>query len=116
MNQEAMKQALCVYLDAFENHRITNSTSSNLDMTGHIAELARAAIAEVEKQEPVAWRHLAQYKDGEVWTYTSTRPTDREVVQPLYTAPRSVQWAESQAQHWKEHAKDLMKKLMEKNT
>jgi hypothetical protein len=56
MTKEVMKQALCVYLDAFENHLITNATSSNLDMTGHIAELARTAIEQAEEQcEPVAW-------------------------------------------------------------
>ena len=45
MTKEAMKRALCVYLDAFENHLITNATSSNLDMTGHIAELVKEALA-----------------------------------------------------------------------
>ena len=35
-------EALQAYLEAFENHGITNTT--NLDSTGHIAELAYAAI------------------------------------------------------------------------
>jgi hypothetical protein len=56
MSIEAMKQALYVYLNAFENHQITNAKSSNLDMTGHIAELARTAIEQSEERgEPVAW-------------------------------------------------------------
>jgi hypothetical protein len=56
MSIEAMKQALYVYLNAFENHQITNAKSSNLDMTGHIAELARTAIEQADEQcEPVAW-------------------------------------------------------------
>jgi hypothetical protein len=50
MSIEAMKQALYVYLSAFENHQITNAKSSNLDMTGHIAELARTAIEQAEEQ------------------------------------------------------------------
>ena len=35
-------EALQAYLEAFENHGITNTT--NLDSIGHIAELAYAAI------------------------------------------------------------------------
>jgi len=68
MTKEVMKQALCVYLDAFENHLITNATSSNLDMTGHIAELARTAIEQAEEQdESMAerWRESASdYERG----------------------------------------------------
>jgi hypothetical protein len=51
----------------------------------------RAAIEQAEKQEPVAWRHLTQYKEGEVWTYCSIKPMDRDTLQPLYTVPPAAQ-------------------------
>jgi hypothetical protein len=46
MTKEEMKNILRVYLEAFENYQITNT--GNLDATGHIAELARAAVKEDE--------------------------------------------------------------------
>jgi len=46
MNKKAMKNISTVYLEAFEKYQITNT--SNLDVTGHIAKLARAAIEEAE--------------------------------------------------------------------
>jgi hypothetical protein len=54
MNKEEMKNILRVYLEAFENYQITNT--GNLDATGHIAELARAAVKEDEKE----WVGLTQ--------------------------------------------------------
>jgi hypothetical protein len=48
MTKEEMKNILRVYLEAFENYQITNT--GNLDATGHIAELARAAVKEDEKE------------------------------------------------------------------
>jgi len=54
MNIEAMRQAMYTvyaYISAFENHKITNAKSSNLDMTGYIAELARNAIKQAEEQD-----------------------------------------------------------------
>ena len=58
MNSEAMRQAMYTvyaYISAFENHKITNAKSSNLDMTGYIAELARNAIEQSEERcDPVA--------------------------------------------------------------
>ena len=58
MNQEAMMNVLTVYLEAFESYQITNT--GNLDMTGHIAELARAAIEEVENPNTDAIRKTYQ--------------------------------------------------------
>jgi hypothetical protein len=54
MNQEAMKNVLTVYLEAFNNYQITNT--GNIDITGHIAELARAAIEEAENHNILAIR------------------------------------------------------------
>ena len=54
MTKEEMKNILRVYLEAFENYQITNT--GNLDATGHIAKLARAAVEEDEKK----WVGLTQ--------------------------------------------------------
>jgi hypothetical protein len=46
-------QVALAYLGAFETHRVTNTSSANgLDVTGHIADLARAAIAKALGEHP----------------------------------------------------------------
>ena len=94
MTKEAMKRALCVYLDAFENHLITNATSSNLDMTGHIAELVKEALANhiednlVMVQEPIGEAHLMQ--SG--FTHCIWSETCVPVGTKLYTTPPQRPW------------------------
>lgn len=75
MKQEEMKNILMVYLKAFENYQITNT--GNLDVTGHIAERARAAIEEAEKSNITAIRARGSM-------------TDRELLQMAFKAMDSV--------------------------
>jgi len=95
MNIEAMRQAMYTvyaYISAFENHKITNAKSSNLDMTGYIAELARTAIEQAEEQgEPVAWMD----EDGDVLSASIVDGTGLRNI-PLYTKPQG--WRDNVAQ------------------
>jgi len=120
MSIKAMKQALYVYLSAFENHQITNAKSSNLDMTGHIAELARTAIEQAEEQcEPVAWMDA----EGDVYRKEPPEGWCPPHI-PLYahTKREWVGLTDEDELDWEEggNLKDLVKsietKLKQKNT
>jgi hypothetical protein len=77
MSIEAMKQAL----EALEEVQKYDKTSEWFDKK--ISAL-RQAIAEAEKQEPVAWMSVDCV--GERYLHFS-KPLDNDPVQPIYTAP-----------------------------
>jgi hypothetical protein len=75
MSIDAMKQAL----EALD--------SDNPDIQLRAAIALRTAIAEAERQEPVAWllaRHEIVYFEFEEWMHHST-------ITPVYTAPPAAQ-------------------------
>ena len=81
MSIEAMKQAL----EALEN-----PWSAGPEGVADAIDALRAAIAEAEKQEPVAW--MVYTLDGQSVCVTDNPAdfTDKHRALPLYTAPR--QW------------------------
>ena len=81
MSIEAMKQALAALQDPLSPTKRMNAITSLLQ-----------AIAEAEKQEPVAWMVYTQ--DGKS-VYVTDNPTDIQEGQralPLYTHPPKREW------------------------
>jgi len=108
MNSEAMRQAMYTvyaYISAFENHKITNATSSNLDMTGYIAELARNAIEEAENHIPYVKKIVEPKRE---WIGL----TDEEAMQ---TWEGIIKYAPSEMR-LKDFAQAIEAKLKERNT
>ena len=103
MSIEAMKQALDA-LDAYSWEHVNAARAA-----------LRAAIAEAEKQEPVAWMDASEtalswenYLDG---------------MKPLYTTPTAAQWVgltDAEIEEWDYEVRDVVmdieKLLREKNT
>lgn len=93
MSIEAMKQALealeSCYSSKTSMHRSFSETKVNSSITS-----LRQAIAEAEKQEPVAW--VETHDNGEVnWgveTVISDDPSWLDRPMPVYTAPPQRQW------------------------
>jgi hypothetical protein len=119
MNITAMKQAL----EALEYPGPSWPESRE-----RAAQALRTAIAEAEKQEPVAW--LSTDSIGERYLCFD-RPLDSDLVQPLYTTPPAqrtwVGLTDEQVKHewevWRANvpryagfAKGIEAKLKEKNT
>ncbi len=90
MSIEAAKQAL----EALEKHKPKISEGSLAWITHDQAITAlRIAIAEAEKQEPVAWRHKKFYEGASGWFYADwhSEGLNPPSAQLLYTTPPAAQ-------------------------
>ena len=95
MTYEAMKQAL----EALEYHQ---HLTRPLTLTRAAIESLHQAIAEGEKQEPVAWRtfdgeggyDFRSYEDNEGYGkwWEERNPNYKDWVEPLYTHPPKREW------------------------
>ena len=84
MSIEAMKQAL----KAMESKYIVNCGAWRLQQDEAITAL-RQAIAEAEKQEPVAWVVFDRKNNDIVWAEEGKKLKPET---PLYTAPPNQEW------------------------
>jgi len=84
MSIEAMKQAL---------EALTTLDSGSSYKTHNAATALYRAIEQAEKQEPVAWVHLDNWKSGNFWPDDCFSETsDPPEMTPLYTAPPQREW------------------------
>ena len=72
MSIEAMKQAL----KALGEIEWSNNSQWQSDRAKVAITSLRQAIAEAEKQEPVAWRYKPVREDNPRWEYTTNHPLD----------------------------------------
>ena len=93
MSIEAMKQAL----EALESWQKTcldcGRASEELGRATKSITALRQAIEQAEKQEPVAWVHLDNWKSGNFWPDDCFSDTsDPPEMTPLYTVPPQREW------------------------
>ena len=85
--QMALEALTCIDDGGYDRGHRCGQCDDYVDRNSHVRAACRAALAQKDEQEPVAWCHLSYNDDGSSIPDSLQHCPDSYCTTPLYTAP-----------------------------